>query len=605
MLNLKGIKKPARTESDEKKEVAKQTAPKVPNPQPQKKFFGEILKSKGKLTDEQIETILREKKVHPERKFGEIAVFLDFVTEKDVAEALAEQAGLEYLDLRGVEPDMKLVQMYSPRVADSTKSLPLFMEDDAVVVAIVDPMNLDIRDKISQQLLGVARRIKYVVVEPMLLTFLIRKVYPELSYESKIDELAERALDILRKEARHTNIAFTDELVASIIFRGMSTGAADIHFVKDSEVMRIFYRRQGILHHFRSFRSELYNVLGNYIKQKAGIQAGDKIHIMDGSLSIILEGKKVSLRVSKLPIVGSSSEVGKEGESLVVRILDKSRLALKLESLGFLPRDLERLNSIVTAPYGFILVTGPTGSGKTTTLYSMLLKNNPFKKNILTVEDPVEYQIAGLRQVQVNPEAEITFARALRAFLRQDPDIILIGEIRDEETAEVAVHAALTGHLVFSTVHANEAVETLVRLRELGVNPGSISSALLATLSQRLLKVLCPNCREETELTREQLEFFHKYGVPVEKVYRHVEGNVNCPFCNGTGYSGMTIAYEIFVPNDELREMIEEDQPHTRIKEKAVEMNAMEPIEKNALKKVAMGITTFDEAYQRVLKVHY
>lgn len=495
-----------------------------------------------------ISTIIKEQKAFPKKKFGEIALSLDFVSETDIARNLALQSGLEYVDLKKVSLDPVLARRITPGIAETYKILPLYRDGDTCVVAIADPFSYEARMAASEAL---KEPVRFCVVEPSALTFLIQAVFAELSYERAIDELMEQALQAIRKEGKTVRLPFVSQLFLNLVYKGLADGATDVHLVADRNAFRIFYRVRSQLIHFRTYDRALYDYVASYVKQLAGMNTGDRLHLEDGSLAISLDSRPVYLRVSKVPTVPPQ-----EGESLVLRILDKNRVTLRLTHIGFYEEDLERFRKAVLSSYGMILITGPTGSGKTTTLYSALLERNPFTTVMLTVEEPVEYQIPGIRQVQVNPAAGITFASALRAFLRQDPDVILVGEIRDRETAETAMHAALTGHLVLSTLHTNSAVEAIPRLEEFGITRSVMASALLAVTAQRLVRVLCPRCKKEVPLSPDEANFFLKNGVePPELVFAPFP-DPHCEMCSGTGFASMTMIYELLFVDRDVQQLI-------------------------------------------------
>lgn len=548
--------------------------------------FGDTLKEQGKLTEEMIATIVKEQNAFPGKKFGEIALSLDFLGEADVAKTLAVQSGLAYLDLKGIALDPALARRLTPAVAEAYKVLPLCRKNGVCIVGIADPFSYEARMAVFEAL---KEPVEFCVVEPSALTFLIQAVFVELSYEKRIDELVEQAIQIVRKEDKLARVSLVPELFLALAYKGLADGATDIHLVADRTAFRVFYRVRSQLMHFRTYDRILYDYVASYVKQAAGMSSGDRLHLEDGSLAVSLGSRQVYLRVSKVPTVPAQ-----EGESLVLRILDKTRVTLKLTHIGFYEEDLERFKKAVLSSYGMVLITGPTGSGKTTTLYSALLERNPFTTVMLTVEEPVEYQIPGIRQVQVNPAAGITFASALRAFLRQDPDVILVGEIRDRETAETAVHAALTGHLVLSTLHTNTAVETIPRLEEFGITRSVMASALLAVMAQRLVRVLCPRCKKEVPVTEEDRKFFRENGIePPVSVFAPFP-DPQCEMCGGTGFSSMTMIYELLFVDREIQSLIMTGASLADISVALAE-KGMQSFVQTGLRKVMDGVTCISE----------
>ena len=559
--------------------------------------IGELFKKLGILTDEQIDTILKEQKTSGKR-FGEIALNLNFITEKDIVTALCAQTGYRRIDLEKEKIDYDVATQVNAETAYEMKVLPLRREDGRVIVAVADPFDINALNYVKSIFEG--ENVEIVIAEFTSLILIQQKVYKELSFDKRIDLLSSELTDTLKREGVGAQTAGIPRLVNYLILKGLADQASDIHLVLDDEAFRVFYRVRGHLIHFRTFDKILYEPVATQIKQAAGMIIGDKLHIEDGSLTVTIQGtKKVYLRVSKIPTVPPQ-----RGESLVLRILDRTRVAMKLDNLGFYPEDLELLKRAVKHPYGMILVTGPTGSGKTTTLYSALLERNPFTTAIFTVEDPVEYNISGFRQVQVNPKAGVTFSSALKSFLRQDPDVILVGEIRDEETAKTALHAALTGHLVLSTVHTNTALETIPRLIELSINPSMIAESLIAIISQRLVRVVCPFCGQEREITEEERELFEKFAVDVPNtVVDPVFDNMKCTYCSGSGYYKQTVVYEIlwlFYENVK-RELLRSEFSIVRLGEAAKE-TGFKTLAQVALRKVADKITSMSEVKQKILR---
>ena len=370
-------------------------------------------------------------------------------------------------------------------------------------------------------------------------------------------------------------------LVEKILSDGIRRGATDIHINPDMKGIRIRYRVDGVLQHSMFLPFELLNPIVSRFKIMGQMNIAESRIPQDGSAEFLYKKRKLDLRISTFPVVG--------GENVVVRVLDKSQIKVGLESLGFLDQDIEKLNDSIQLPFGMILVTGPTGSGKTTTLYSCLSMINTVSRNIITLEDPVEYQLPLARQCQINVKAGLTFASGLRSILRQDPDVILVGEMRDAETAELAIRAALTGHLVFSTIHTNDAISSIARLMDIGIDPFLISSTLDSIIAQRLVRTLCQECREEVPAFS---PLYKRMGMsPAEqKLYK----SRGCPACDDSGFKGRSVIYEILKITPAIREMINEKANLEDIRRMATEQGFV-PMREIALDKIRSGITTIDE----------
>jgi type IV pilus assembly protein PilB len=370
-------------------------------------------------------------------------------------------------------------------------------------------------------------------------------------------------------------------LVEKILMDGIRRGATDIHVNPDMKGIRIRYRIDGVLQHSMFLPVELLNPIVSRFKIMGQMNIAESRLPQDGSAEFFYKKRKLDLRISTFPVVG--------GENIVVRILDKAQIKVGLENLGFYDDDIEKINDSLQLPFGMILVTGPTGSGKTTTLYSCLSMINTVSRNIITLEDPVEYQLPLARQCQINVKAGLTFASGLRSILRQDPDVILVGEMRDAETAELAIRAALTGHLVFSTIHTNDAISSIARLMDIGIDPFLISSTLDSIIAQRLIRTLCQECKEEVPAFS---PLYKKLGASpgAQKLYK-AKG---CPACDESGFKGRSVIYEILKITPAIREMINEKANLEDIRRQAIE-EGFNPMRTVAIEKIRSGITTYDE----------
>ncbi len=414
-----------------------------------------------------------------------------------------------------------------------------------------------------------------------------KQVEHDLVLPAEIEEIVRQSTATLRKagetpdKVSDISLAPVVRLIEKVLIIGIQKGATDIHIGPDVKGTRVRYRIDGLLQHGMYLPRDMLPALVSRIKIMGSMNIAESRIPQDGSAEFSWQDKKLDLRISSFPVYG--------GENIVLRLLDKSQLILGLENLGFLKEDIEFVNESLAMPFGMILVTGPTGSGKTTTLYSALSIINSVYKNIFTIEDPIEYQLPLVRQSQVNVKAGLTFASGLRSILRQDPDIILVGEMRDTETAELAIRSALTGHLVFSTLHTNNAVSSLPRLLDMGIEPFLIASTVDTVLSQRLVRVLCPACKEEyipPEATLDRLNI-----TKTDQPFFQARG---CDQCSNSGYKGRTVLYEIMKMNDEIKRIILVKSGTDDLLESA-RRTGMNDLLANGLKKVASGITSLEE----------
>ncbi|AJF08119.1 GspE/PulE family protein [Geoalkalibacter subterraneus] len=569
--------------------VRNKTANVVEKEKEEEKNFrlGDLLKEQGLLSDRDIQIIATEQKAIGGR-FGEIALNLGLVNETQITQALAKQAGMQYFDLRSEDIDVDAAQFIDSEKSREHEILPLALNDNTLLVGITEPTNVKKRD-LAKKFLG-QHKLEFCAIDKSELFLVQSRVFPDLNFQTKALELAEQ----MGKDQNKDTSSLTPRLVNAIVWDALSNKASDIHLVYGGDIFRIFYRIAGALRYMYGFKPQLYSRVAAQIKQAAGMEPGDKLHAQGGNFNFQTGSRTVNTRVSKLPTVPLQ-----EGESLVLRLLDQNRVSLNLKTLGFYPEDVEKLKKSCTMPYGMILCTGPTGSGKTTTLYSMLSAISAFDTKILTIEDPVEYQLPGICQVQVNARAEITFASALREFLRQDPDVILVGETRDPETAKISIQAALTGHLLFSTLHTNDAAGAIPRLLNYDVDINGLQSSLAVIIAQRLVRKLCKHCHEERPLTADEKELFLRHSVKAPETVRIAseKKSSTCKFCNG-GYSSPTIIYETIYMDEDLREMIRKGISHREFQSAAIK-KGMKTMIQCGLQKVADHTTSFSE----VLKV--
>jgi len=556
-----------------------------------KKLLGEILKARGFVTHEQIEAALKYQNKEG-LKIGQALIRLEFVKPRDVLEALAEQLGLRTVDLGEMEISPSVIELVPQSVARRHSLIPISASEGKVVVAVSEPLDLESGDNLRFVLNA---DVEYVLAEEEAVSEALAKYYgSEVPVETAVAEAYRDFTDgdiqvVEEEEALEEGAVGADEgpvvrLVQKIIEEAIRSRASDIHIEPMEDKLRIRYRIDGICQEIESPPRRLQEAIIARVKIMAGMKIDEKRRPQDGSISMRFEGRDIDFRVSALPAW--------HGESVVLRILDKISVLRGVETLGFHEDDYRRFQKIIRQPSGILLVTGPTGSGKTTTLYAALNELNRPDVKILSAEDPVEYNISGINQVEVLEEVGRTFSNILRAMMRQAPDVILVGEIRDSEAAEVAIHAALTGHLVFSTLHTNDAPSALPRLIDLGVKPFLVASAIQAVLAQRLVRKICENCKEPTEVTDQEL-----YAVGLKR--EDVEGVTfcqgrGCHKCLKTGFYSRVGIFELMEMNAELREMAFQKASTDAIQRQA-RASGMLTLLEDGVRKAMAGVTTLEE----------
>jgi general secretion pathway protein E len=550
--------------------------------------IGQILQNKFSVTDEQIREAL-ELQNEKGGRLGEILIRMRAVREAEVLEALGLQFHLSYLpDLTPSQVDPTLLSKIPIGFAKRYEMIPIREENGLVVTAAANPLHLAALDD-ARALLG--RNIRTVLVPAKAILSCINQVYDRVSDTAQqvIEDLSTESLDLLASELQEPVdlLEATDEapiirLVNSMMFQAVKDRASDIHVEPFERDLEIRYRIDGIMYKILSPPKRFQSSIISRIKIMAGLNIAEKRLPQDGRIGIKIAGRDVDIRVSVIPTA--------HGERVVLRLLDKSTSLLNIEDIGLAPGERQTLLQLIQLSHGIVLVTGPTGSGKTTTLYASLNRINSPDKNIITIEDPIEYQLKGIGQMQVNPKINLTFANGLRSILRQDPDVIMVGEIRDAETAEIAIHASLTGHLVFSTLHTNDTAGAITRLIDMGIEPFLVSSSVVSIIAQRLVRCICSHCREGFTPTREELA---KLGVKVKTEPTFFRA-VGCPECMRTGYHGRTGIYEILLIDDEVRQMILGKMDSGRIKNRAIE-RGMRTLRDDGARKVMSGVTTMEE----------
>ncbi len=541
-----------------------------------KEFVIEVLKNIGLLDERQISEAVLEQLKTGER-FTKVLTRLGFISNENIGQTLIPQLGIPPIKLPAKEAiNLDLVSIVSSEFALTHRLFPIKYDMDILQVATDDPFNFIVIDNLKK-ITGLELDIELAgkdELDSLLNNFYIKKQKePEFLKVSK--ELKESGID---------SDAPIIKLVNLIIQEAVKRRSSDIHIEPLEDKLRIRYRIDGVLQELPGPPKRLQGSILSRIKIMAGMDIAEKRQPQDGRIKISIDQRELDIRVSSLPAI--------HGESLVMRLLDKSSFLIGLEDLGFLQDNRKDFERLIKTPNGMILVTGPTGSGKTTTLYAVLTHINQIERKVITIEDPVEYQLDGINQVQVKPQIGLTFAGGLRSMLRQAPDIIMVGEIRDFETASIAIQAALTGHLILSTLHTNDAASSVTRLIDMGIKPYLVASTLLSVLAQRLVRTICPSCRESYKLSEDEkgLLFSDK---KVEENFEIYKGR-GCEACDNTGYKGRIGIFELLVITDRVRELIFEQASSDLILEAAKKMG-MKSLREDGFEKVRLGLTTLQE----------
>jgi type IV pilus assembly protein PilB len=546
--------------------------------------LGSLLIARGLLTPEQLEAALEEQE-RTHRSLGRVLIDQGLVSEAGLVSTLATQLGLDYVDVTDFAVDPTAAVLISDGLARRYQALPIGWDEGRLVVAMADPSNVFAVDDI-RTITGAD--VKMVVSTRASIVSAIDKYHRLDTDAESISAQASSAFepeDDLTSVREVTEDAPIVKLVNLLITQAVQDRASDIHIEPSEHDLRVRYRIDGVLHEVMRPPKNIQSGIISRLKIMADINIAERRVPQDGRISATIGGRNVDLRVATLPTV--------YGEKVVMRILDKSTALLRLDDLGFLPANRARFEQSYRKPYGTILVTGPTGSGKSTTLYATLNIVNDESKNVITVEDPVEYRLAGINQVQVNTKAGLTFAAALRSILRSDPDVVLVGEIRDRETATIAVEAALTGHLVLSTLHTNDAASTPTRLVEMGVEPFLVASALDCIVAQRLARRLCIKCREAHQPTPGELisaGWSEEELIELPEVFRPV----GCQACGKTGYLGRFALHEVLVVTEDIERVIVERGHSEDIKKLAI-AQGMLTLRQAGLTQVRAGVTSVEE----------
>ena len=546
--------------------------------------LGTALVETGLITPDQLSEAMSIQR-ESGRSLGRVLIDRDYITERDLVRALAHQIGMPFVDLASIDIDPRAATSISDTITKRHTVLPIGFEDGKLVVAMSDPANVFALDDV--------RTVTGMDIKPVVST---REdiVAAIQRFSSMADEIEALGADLAGEDDPSASLAEIKSVseeapivkfVNLLISQAVNDGASDIHIEPAERDLRVRFRIDGVLHEVMRSPKSIQSGVISRLKIMAEVDIAERRVPQDGRISLAVSGKAIDLRFSTLPTV--------YGEKVVMRVLDKTSVLLELSDLGFLAENEKRFAEAYTKPYGMILVTGPTGSGKSTTLYATLNVVNSPEVNIITTEDPVEYRLPGINQVQVNRKVGLTFANALRSILRQDPDVVLVGEMRDAETAQIGIEAALTGHLVLSTLHTNDAASALTRLTEMGVEPFLVSSATDCVLAQRLARRVCKKCAEPE---RPDAHVLKEAGFPDDIVEDRPEilKAMGCSSCSNTGYKGRLAIHEVMTVTEEIERLCVARASSDEVKRVAVEQG-MKTLREDGLQKVLMGMTTIEE----------
>ena len=563
--------------------------------------IGQIFVDMGFMTDEQLQLLLEEQQQQPGALLGKLAEDMSLITDDQLAQALGEQQNMKVVSLSDTPISKELLEKLTETMAQLYRVIPVKFDGNTLTVATCDPQNLTIQDELRtflgldiEMVVATEREIKASIERFYSSESLsVEKIVAELEKDETLFQQASMLMgdkfDLDGAEAL-ADSAPVRKLLNLVLLLAIKDHASDIHFEPFEDEFKIRIKAEGVLYEMVPPPRHLAFAITTRIKVMANLDIAERRMPQDGRIELMVGGHQIDLRVSVLPTMF--------GESVVMRILDRSVVSLSLSKVGMDDVTMEGFRTIMKRPNGIVLVTGPTGSGKTTTLYSALSEMNEISEKIITTEDPVEYDIDGIVQIPINHDIGVTFASCLRAILRQDPDIILVGEIRDLETAEIAVQASLTGHLVFSTLHTNDAPSTVTRMKDMGIPTFLITATVEAILAQRLVRRICSKCREETD---PGMEILADLGVTTEtrSQYKFYRGR-GCDVCNNTGYKGRIGLFELMVMNDELRDMIMQNATTDDLRVKAVEYG-MITLRDYGKQFVFDGFTTADEVVRETV----
>jgi len=565
--------------------------------------IGQIFVDLGFITDEQLDMLVDEQRQNPGQMLGRLGMEMGLITDEQLANALAEQMLMQTVALADVKLPPEVTDTITDTMAQMYRVVPVSLDGDTLTIATSEPQNLQVQDELRQFLgynirivvateLDINRTIEaYYADDGESMMNIISELEEDAELKQAIDELsADGPIDITSMEAL-ADSAPVRKLLNMVLLLAIKDHASDIHFEPFEDEFRIRIKADGVLYEMVPPPRHLAFAITTRIKVMSNLDIAERRMPQDGRIELTVGGHPVDLRVSVLPTLF--------GESVVMRVLDRSVVSLDLGKVGMDQGTIESFREIMRKPNGIVLVTGPTGSGKTTTLYSALSELNQIEDKVITTEDPVEYDIDGIIQIPIDVESGITFAACLRAILRQDPDTVLVGEIRDLETAEIAIQAALTGHLVFSTLHTNDAPATVTRLKDMGVPTFMITATVEAILAQRLVRRICSQCREPAEVSEELL---FELGVKKEELEgKEFFRGAGCDICNNTGYKGRVGLFELMILNDELRDMIMAKCSTDELREKARDSYGMTALRDAGMEFAYQGLTSIDEVVRETI----
>ncbi len=563
--------------------------------------FGQVLIDLGFIDEEQLDLLREEQEQRQGELLGQIAISMNMITEEQVAQALAEQNGLQVVAVSDLTIPKEVLNHLTEPMANLYRVIPLSFRNDVLTIATADPQNISVMDELRNFL---GYQIRVVVTTPKEIDVALERYYATDegdSVESLIENMKndKSFMDELEESANGDDLTSAEALAESapvrkllnmVFLLGIKDHASDLHFEPFEDEFKIRIKADGTLYEMVPPPRHLASAITTRIKVLANLDIAEKRLPQDGRIRLMVAGNPIDFRVSVLPTMF--------GESVVCRILDKSVISLDLNNVGMSQELIQQFRETISIPNGIILVTGPTGSGKTTTLYAALSELNVITDKLMTTEDPVEYDIDGIIQMPIDAEIGNTFAQCLRSILRQDPDKILVGEIRDRETAQIAVQASLTGHLVFSTLHTNDAPSTITRLKDMGIPEFLITATLQAILAQRLVRRICKECRTEIKPTDEQLA---ELGLkPEDCVGKHFYQGAGCVACNNTGYKGRTAIHEFLRVNEEIRDIVLRNGSVAEMRE-AAQRNGMITLREAGLDKIFEGTTTIEEVVRETV----
>jgi len=546
--------------------------------------IGELLVKNGLITEEDLQdAIKQQKKINYSKPLGEILVDEGLITDKILMEQISSQMGLEFIELYSIELDHKLIERFPLPLLKNAMAIPIKEDEYEIYLATSDPLNYDALEALERYADGKFLKLFISTKEEIEHTF--NRIETQQATRKIVQKIKEEI-----KESRYiednSSVSAVMKLIRLIIKVAIDRNASDIHIEPDSYDVSVRIRKDGILKEAFLFDVEIFQAISSRIKILGNLDISEKRRSQDGRFELDIDGKSYDFRLSTVPTL--------YGESIVIRILDRQKVLLKMSELGFESVNLRVFEEVISQPYGIILLTGPTGSGKTTTLYAALNEIKSIENKVMTIEDPIEYSLPLIQQVQVNEAVGYTFSEALRSFLRQDPDVIMIGEIRDLETLNSAIQASLTGHLVFSTLHTNDAPGAISRMIQMGMQNYLIADSLLAVVAQRLVRKICPYCKQEVKYHKNILKKVQRLLPENAKFYR----GKGCEKCEMSGYIGRTIISEIFKVDDMIAQKITENSSKLELTRYAIKKRLYRPMIIDGLRKVIKGITTIEEIFR-------